>query len=195
MFVYSKEICKLIKKAYKNGGVTIIRNKGYIIITTCTFYWELQVRVEELSNKIKSCIVELAGELPTEGNGFRIEKDVTMSRDVDMIEPDEAHPEEKKAEYIITKHVIEESGCFYRVIQDKATGRCTVASEVMAAIVDKALEKSDDTVEGPYISVYHSQRITWSNVTGAFNFMLPSYEENSDLAAGIKTLDATGLFL
>lgn len=154
MFINAKEMCRMIKDAYKYGGITVIRNMGYIIITPVHAHWELQVLAEELSNKIKSCIVELAGELPVEGFEFRIEKDEPLDRDVDLEGPYPSHPEVKKAEYTVTNHVIEHGGAYYRVIQNTYTGECTVVSDIIQTLIDKRREKGDDPVEGPYISEY-----------------------------------------
>lgn len=195
MFVKPKEMCKLIKNAYKTGGLVVMRNMGYYIISPKSLFWELQVVEDELHNKIKSCIVELAGELPEEGTGFEIASDRAINRDVDMEEPYVAHPTNVRAEFVVTKLTIEEGYGFHRVIRNKKTGELTVVSELIQSVIDKTIDKSEDPVEGPYISEYHSQRIMWSNVTGAFNIMLSSYQEDSDMAAVLGVLNKTGVIL
>ena len=73
MFVDVKVLNRLIKTAYKTGGLHIEHTEsGWITISG--FYWEVEVGDEELLNKLKAQLVELIGDIPGPGEAYMFEK-------------------------------------------------------------------------------------------------------------------------
>lgn len=189
MFVNPKEINKLIKAAYKAGGITVARTEGRYIITPGAFTWTLQAEVDELDNKIKACIMELGGMLPEEGRSLKLQKeqDPYLDDEVPAIMP--THPMEIRGELIIRNLVVTDRWNYYRILEVKNTGAKIPITDSIMAIIDKHIDTSGDAVTGPYISMEHSQRATWSNCTGVFSIAMASYGEDSEMATLIESLE------
>ncbi len=189
MFVNPKEINKLIKAAYKAGGITVARNDGWYIITPGAFTWTLQAEVDELDNKIKACIMELGGALPEEGRALKLRKDEEPYVDDELPTIMPTHPDKIKAELEIKNLIVTDRWNYYRILEGKNTGAKIPITDRIMAIVDKQIDTSGDAVEGPYISMEHSQRATWSNCTGVFSIAMASYGEDSEMAALVESLE------
>ena len=69
MFIKSAGFKKLIKEAYNHNGLRIGNDGKGIYI--CGGYWAIWVRKGHIPKKELAAIIELTGEMPDEGAGFK----------------------------------------------------------------------------------------------------------------------------
>lgn len=188
MIVNEKAISHMIKEAYRTGGVIVARKDGWYIVEPELNRWKLQARTEKMGNKIKSCVVELAGELPEEKAAFLIKKDEKLQRDVELPEISIPYPENVITKYDIRSLVITDGYQYYRVIEDSETHTKTLVTDTIMSII-----KNSEASEGPYTTDTHRQRIEWCNEEEVFNIVLASYDEDSEVAYMLNTIDEARL--
>lgn len=71
MFINLIEFKKLLKNAYKGGGLIVGRLEEDMILTNGSGTWGVQVEAECVPNKLKGALVELIGDLPEYGEVCR----------------------------------------------------------------------------------------------------------------------------
>ena len=71
MFINLIEFKKLLKNAYKGGGLIVGRLEEDMVLTNGSGTWGVQVEAECVPNKLKGALVELIGDLPEYGEVCR----------------------------------------------------------------------------------------------------------------------------
>lgn len=74
MFINSKQLVKIMKKAYKGGGLNLGYSEGKLIINTINI--TLSLDEEATCNTIKAAVVEYLGYIPTEDCYYQVHKDI-----------------------------------------------------------------------------------------------------------------------
>lgn len=192
MFVRANIINKLIARAYKQAGCYVTLKDGYIRVYPDNHSWLLEALEDELDNKIKAKIMELAGVIPTKDNtGIRFSKEYST----EYLEKDEIYDvykldvttDDMSKRYNISDYLIECSNkrvC--RVLVDQ-NGECELALEEGIHIVDARMD--EDGVIGPYLPIWSSASVRWSNWKGSFQFWLESYDQGSETAEHIAMMN------
>lgn len=194
MFVVPKTICSLIKKAYKKDGIVVSRVNGMYVIVPKSRYWYLQTVVSELDNKIKACLMELAGELPDEGEAYELNDESGMITGADIEEPyvkEEVYGVKADVLPVLIKR---ENGRLLYALRDKKDRQMYVVDSIIDACVDKNIDRSGDDVVGPVLRHY---TLMWYNCTGMFQIGLTSYPNDgyiSEALATMKDLEEAGAF-
>lgn len=73
MFISTTQLSKLMKEAYKGGGIRIGNIDGGLIVFAG--YWGLWIDENYIPNKVKAIVMELSGELPGDGKVFKVSKE------------------------------------------------------------------------------------------------------------------------
>ena len=71
MFISTSGFKHMLRMAYKSGSLELANDGGYLIIKGRNY--QMGIYPEYLSNKEKVALIEIAGELPKEGEQFRCE--------------------------------------------------------------------------------------------------------------------------
>lgn len=192
MFVRPSKINRLITKAYKTTGCYITFKSGIYRIFPDNHSWLLEVMADELDNKIKAKIMELAGALPVSNNtGFKFSKEMGTEWDIEdyIREADklDVSTDDMQKAYTITDYLLEcRNGRLCRVLVDQF-GKHELALDSVMDIICK--EMDEDTVTGPYMPIWTSASVRWSNWKGSFQFWLESYDSDEPAAEHIAAMD------
>lgn len=76
MFINTGKMRRLMKEAYKTQGLAVYRGDGRVTISGTWF--EFQIQEKLLPYAIKAAVVELAGDMPEEGEGILLRKDAPI---------------------------------------------------------------------------------------------------------------------
>ena len=129
MFIKESVFKKLAKQAWKNNVLVIINsNEVYHIELK---FITLQVRKEFMSNKIKASLIELIGELPAEGEGYKYGEDCEPQKSLCLFDRIDGYDGEECRETCV---LIQRSGLLYNVYQTEKTK--VMVNNVLVSMVD-----------------------------------------------------------
>lgn len=156
MFIKESIFKKMAKQAWKNNMLVIIHADGVYHIE---LKWiTLQVKREFMSNKIKASLIELIGELPAEGEGYKYgessepQQRLGLFEHIDAVSGDECNP---------TCVLINNNGNIYNVLQTKDS-KIMVNNGFMSLIDTSQINEAAGEYEPgkPCLSDNH---LTWIN--------------------------------
>lgn len=165
MFINTSVFKKMLKEAYKTGGFTVGNDNGEIFVEGRS--WVLRVDEEYFPNREKAAVVELAGELPAQGEVFSCKKDEVNQYTVPWKEVWDIGKkfDEILTEFCKTDVILELFQDKCRVMQGKSTGRCIVLKEEYFGLID--VDQSDNAIEteieGPRSADVDGSVLYWKN--------------------------------
>lgn len=165
MFINTSIFKKMLKQAYKTTGFVIGNDKGRIFIQGSS--WIIRVNSADIPNKEKAAVVELAGELPAEGEVFRCKKDEANQYTVpwnEMWDSDKAF-DESEIEFADTRIILQYFSDNLHVMQEKISGKCVVMSDQHFNLVDISSVDlhNEDEPEGPVAMDVEGKTLYWRN--------------------------------
>lgn len=145
MFISTPGFKRMVREAFKQGLLKIAREEGDLIIRGR--HWHMIIDPGFLPNKGKAALIEIAGELPEEGEQFLCQPDGSNQMMIlegrAMLEGPGRTSEYKKTEVLIDPR--------YRIFQEPYSYKIVAAD---AYIVDQIsniyLEDDEDPVSAPY---------------------------------------------
>lgn len=151
MFINTQIFKKLIKEAFNNGTLHLSRvGEDYIIHGN---YWAISATAAKLPNKEKAAVVELAGDMPAEGEAFRVSKTEKQI----MLEnyPWTEHLNDEPEEFLyITQNIVQEkstSGTISRIMQNDNL-QIKAVNEMFISMLDKDnMAANESEIVGPYV--------------------------------------------
>lgn len=153
MFLRMTTLKKLMKKAFNAGKLTVGMSEDGLFMDCESFYvWLSKYTVQ---NKVKAAIIELAGELPTEGNAFTAEKGGNQT----CIPMNDIWDKNKRLanadkRYVITPILFDNSDV-YRFLQQAGTVNMKAINEIFIDLIDRSeidYMNGEDEVSGPFAS-------------------------------------------
>lgn len=165
MFINTNIFKKMLKQAYKTGGFVIGNDSGYIFIEGGS--WIIRVEEEFITNKIKAAVIELAGEIPAQGEVFKCHKKEANQYTIPWNEcwdTDKAF-NESDTEFEDTRVILEIYSVPCRVLQDKKTNHCIAMSDQYFNLIDEnSIDVEVDTWPlGPKALNGEGHMIFWKN--------------------------------
>ena len=193
MFIKSQGFKKLINEAYKGFGLRIGNDgEGYYISGG---YWVIWVMHGWIPKKELASIIELTGEMPEPGQGFKATKEGNQYE----LPWNEAYAAMKNAmeceEYMdVTPMTLKyKNGQQARILQNPVNKTIVLISERFIDIIDNTVaeyDKGEFQAEGPMISG-KMQGIFWRNDTMALHVYPRTDDENKELIRHIEAFDIT----
>ena len=183
MFVKSAGFKKLIKEAYNHNGLRIGNDGQGIYI--CGGYWAIWVRKGHIPKKELAAIIELTGEMPDEGAGFKSGKggnQYEMPENVFFEVMKNAEACERYAN-VTTLSINTQMGAKQRVLQDPDTNRIYLINEKFIEMLDNTcISRSDGEIEaeGPLLGPLDG--IFWKNNIMALHVMRQESREKELIA-------------
>ena len=163
MFVDVKVLNRLIKTAYKSGGLHIEHTEsGWITISG--FYWEVEVGDEELLNKVKAQLVELIGEIPGPGQAYFFVKGSDPQAEIPG-----CYYRNRMAEYDKLEHSYEVSNVLLKTAQGNVSIlQSNTASKIMIPewgtdLIDPDATESDEALPEPGATNESVPYVIWRN--------------------------------
>lgn len=193
MFITSQGFKKLINEAYKGAGLNVGNDgEGYYISGG---YWVIWVMHGWIPKKELASIIELTGEMPEPGEGFK----ATKAGNQYELTWHEAYAAMKHAmeceEYMeVTPMTLKyKNGQQARILQNPVNKTIVLIGERFIDIIDNTVveyDKGEFQAEGPMISG-KMQGIFWRNDTMALHVYPRTDDENKELIRHIEAFDIT----
>lgn len=193
MFITSQGFKKLINEAYKGVGLRIGNDgEGYYISGG---YWVIWIMHGWIPKKELASIIELTGEMPEPGEGFK----ATKAGNQYELPWNEAYAAMTHAmeceEYMeVTPMTLKyKNGQQARILQNPVNKTIVLIGERFIDIIDNTVveyDKGEFQAEGPMISG-KMQGIFWRNDTMALHVYPRTDDENKELIRHIETFDIT----
>lgn len=185
MFVKMSILKRLMKEAYKSG-LTLANSGERILIAG--WYWEMDIRKEEMPKELLAAIIELAGELPDAGERYICDKGGNQK---EFGKPMEINPEGCETEYIVTNvTLLSGTGTEQRILQNYGTGDIELINEVFVDLIYKAeKDLSMPEPEGPYCRP--GMCALWDNGLMRFKAYLRHDDENEEMLKELSNVDLT----
>lgn len=185
MFVKMSILKRLMKEAYKSG-LTLANSGERILIAG--WYWEMDIRKEEMPKELLAAIIELAGELPDAGERYICDKGGNQK---EFGKPMEINPEGCETEYIVTNvTLLSGTGTEQRILQNYGTGDIELINEVFIDLIYKAeKDLSMPEPEGPYCRP--GMCVLWDNGLMRFKAYLRHDDENEEMLKELSNVDLT----
>lgn len=193
MFITSQGFKKLINEAYKGYGLRIGNDgEGYYISGG---YWVIWIMHGWIPKKELASIIELTGEMPEPGEGFK----ATKAGNQYELTWHEAYAAMKHAmeceEYMeVTPMTLKyKNGQQARILQNPVNKTIVLIGERFIDIIDNTVveyDKGEFQAEGPMISG-KMQGIFWRNDTMALHVYPRTDDENKELIRHIEAFDIT----
>lgn len=147
MFISTSQLSKLMKEAYKAGGIRIGNIEDGLNIFAGS--WGLWIDENHIPNKVKAVVMELAGELPTEGRVFKVSKEDPVPQYelildnrfcLNSLEKASDEPVSKTGVMLDLKYAE------YELLQNNRTKRITLINRKLMSLID--VSEIDYNIEG-----------------------------------------------
>lgn len=193
MFITSQGFKKLINEAYKGAGLNVGNDgEGYYISGG---YWVIWIMHGWIPKKELASIIELTGEMPEPGEGFKATK-AGNQYELPWHEAYAAmtHAMECEEYMEVTPMTLKyKNGQQARILQNPVNKTIVLISERFIDIIDNTVveyDKGEFQAEGPMISG-KMQGIFWRNDTMALHVYPRTDDENKELIRHIEAFDIT----
>lgn len=193
MFITSQGFKKLINEAYKGAGLNVGNDgEGYYISGG---YWVIWIMHGWIPKKELASIIELTGEMPEPGEGFKATKagnqyELTWHEAYAAM----THAMECEEYMEVTPMTLKyKNGQQARILQNPVNKTIVLIGERFIDIIDNTVveyDKGEFQAEGPMISG-KMQGIFWRNDTMALHVYPRTDDENKELIRHIEAFDIT----
>ena len=164
MFIKSAGFKRLIKEAY-SGGVLRIGNDGNGIYI-CGAYWAMWIKKGCIPKKELAAIIELTGEIPEPGSGFKSTKagnqyEITENAFFEVMKNAKAC---ERCANVTTLTINAQVGAALRVIQEPIANKIYLINEKLIEMIDNGcINRNDGEIEadGPLIGTLPG--VFWKN--------------------------------
>ena len=196
MFLKPNIFKALINKAWKGAGITIFNTGKHWYI--CGYSWAAVIDKSVMPNKTLAALIELVGEMPAEGSGFKAGKNVPSQYElreaveIDLVKKVKEADEEMKPTIVL----VERDGKWCRLIQHPDTGKIKYINDVFIQIISASAidEEKESTPVGPLWNPAEPYLMLWKNEFSIFAaYTLRDPEEGSDEAQIIERLKPIAL--
>ena len=186
MFIKNSVFKKIIKGAWSGAGLTVGNVHGrYVVITDIMIMY---VKHNCITKEVKAAIIELAGDLPGEGEVFTAYKDGEnqQAMTIDEILNGEMYESPSFSEEWIETSLLTTTG--HRIMQEKSgLNKCMIPEIVKDLIKPSEREEGESWPEGP-ISAVSGSTMVWRNETTVINSQKINATGNSLATIVLKLL-------
>lgn len=154
MFIKQSIFKKLINASFKGKGLTIghVMDKNAYVITSG--WWMIWILKDFLPNKEKAMLIELVGELPTEGQIIQMTKDGWQQYEFETCRIFDLPTRFRmaKTEFFVTSMLHENKGTLKRILQEEKTGDIRLIHNMIVDAVELGLpdkENGETEAVGP----------------------------------------------
>ena len=180
MFIQLKDLKKMLKEAYTGVGLCVARRGDSVLFSGSN--WVIATEKESMDKKQLAAVIELAGELPENGEAFKATKEENQYEiggvRWDMIDRTEDREEEEKL--TVTEVVLERypGGKPMRVLQ-AADGRVEVLGDRFVKAIDPMSMNLDYEceVQGPFINRKFPKQVYWKSEAATLTALLYDQDE------------------
>lgn len=162
MFIKPNALKKLMKEAFKGGGLRVAKMEGRLYLAGS--YWAVECQMDRVQWSILAALIEMTGQIPEEGEKYRAEPGGNQYEEFleTKIQKDEAAEELVMTDLVI----MEKYGIPVRILQNPCTGAIELVQNRIADMIDdeEAAKNQEENPDGPMLS---RGGLLWENETGA----------------------------
>lgn len=186
MFVNPKILKRLMKEAFKANSLIIGRKEDNMFIQGQ--YWQFLCDRKFVNKTIYAEIIELAGEIPDEGECFCAGKGGNQMQVHSMEIPFPADAKEVAVTDFVLLH---KTGVAQRILQFQSGKTVVISEKILAATRGKHYdeEQGEHQAFGPFCNLGHG--VLWKNNTGKFRVLFRQDDEHENLLEQLACVDLT----
>ena len=176
-----------MKDEYKNARMVVAQTEERFYIGGG--YWEMDVRKAFMPKQIMAQVIELAGEVPAQGEAFRATKDGNLPEDGLR---NEVQTEGIEKTIDVTDIIIIGSlGTYQRVLQDRE-GKTYIVNNIFVDIADNNATEEERGEYNVTLPLYEeTQGILWMNNVARFRAGWRFDEKHASLLQEMSRLELT----
>ena len=167
MFFNSVVFKKLIKQAWKSGGLTVGHDGEAEEYFLQGGYWIIRIKDDAIPNKDKAALIELIGDFPAEGEVFKAIAGVGNQYEIPFNDVWNIGRqwELAKTEYHKTNIMMYQKESLCRVLQEEESGKCVLLNEIFIDLIDiTAMDKQKESEPiGPIAIGKEGTMLYWKN--------------------------------
>ncbi len=191
MFISTSQLSKLMKEAYKGGGIRIGNLEEGLMIMGST--WGLWIDENYIPNKVKAIVMELAGTLPAEESVFKVSKDeaapqyeLTLDNYyyINQMELACKEPATRTGVYLDLKY------CEYELLQVNHTGMIAMINRRLTELIDPGEidHKVENEPSGPCTGLSNGM-FFWKNATCTLMLLHTAAPEDNPVTNILSRID------
>lgn len=164
MFLNQNALKRLCKQAYKNWGLHIEHTmEGHIAIGSSA--WTLEIQEDRMPNGIKACLIEMVGDLPNAGEGYKYHKKEAPQSEVEGMTYKglERMFDHMKEDYTETNVRIKHEGDWLALLQNVSTGEKILINDTFVDMIDESEVERDKGECEPGYPRANGYNVIWSN--------------------------------
>lgn len=162
MFLNTNILCRLMKQAYKEGGLVVARSEERLYLAG--LYWRMDCKPEFVPNKVKGLIIELCGELPDKGERFNATKDGNqMEGGLELQITVRGDAYESTDAFEITDFLLMNTGVAQRILQSISGKGLYLLNNVFVCIIDPGAIDADRGETSPGNPIAMENGAFWQN--------------------------------
>lgn len=154
MFINEKLLKKLMMKAYKGNGLYMARYDGYFYLSDAfSRMWSAKIAVGCMPKTILAAMVECAGEIPEEGEGWTSDTEKNQAEAFLTWRLKEYQMEKPGGQMLFTPVMIQSrSGTLFRILQMDDNQAFAVHPECLQAIDNRSVDRENEetNISGPF---------------------------------------------
>lgn len=166
MFLNKTKFKKMMKEAYNGGGLRVGRIYDGLVISSGT--WISWTREGDIPNWLKAAVIELAGELPEEGDMFQVSFSDGMQYQIKDNPIYDLPGRFRESHFAFTDTKVTQEGI--RFFQNKQNGNIIAVNEKFASLIDLKELQGENPPMGPVSAIGKGDSLIYKNEESAFCF-------------------------
>lgn len=187
MFLNKTKFKKMMKEAYNGGGLRVGRIYDGLVISNGT--WISWTREGDVPNWLKAAVIELAGELPEEGDMFQISYSDGMQYQIKDNPIYDLPSRFRESHFSFTDTKVTREGI--RFFQNKQDRGIIAVNEKFASLIDLKELQGENPPMGPDSAIGKGDSLIYKNEESAFCFgrLGPSNEQTVELMDLLEAIE------
>lgn len=167
MFLNKTKFKKMMKEAYNGGGLRVGRIYDGLVISSGT--WISWTREGDVPNWLKAAVIELAGELPEEGDMFQVSYSDGMQYQIKDNPIYDLPSRFRESHFSFTDTRVTLEGI--RFFQSSQSRRIIAVDGRFASLIDLKELQGENPPMGPVSATEKGDSLIYKNEESAFCFM------------------------
>lgn len=167
MFLNKTKFKKMMKEAYNGGGLRVGRIYDGLVISNGA--WISWTREGDIPNWLKAAVIELAGELPEEGDMFQVSYSDGMQYQIKDNPIYDLPSRFRESHFSFTDTKVTQKGI--RFFQSSQSRQIIAVDEEFASLIDLKELQGENPPMGPVSAIERGDSLIYKNEESAFCFM------------------------
>lgn len=166
MFLNKTKFKKMMKEAYNRGGLKVGRIYDGLVLSNVT--WISWTREGDIPNWLKAAVIELAGELPEEGDLFQASYSDGIQYQIKENPVYDLPGRFRESHFTFTDTKVTREGI--RFFQNKQDRKIIAVNDKFASLIDLKELQGENPPMGPVSAIEKGDFLIYKNEESAFGF-------------------------